>query len=367
MKTAIYAGSFDPPTNGHLWMIRAGASLFDRLIVAIGVNPDKRYTYPLEQRLEMLRMSVADIANVSVDTFTNRFLADYARTCSARYVLRGIRSESDYEYERGMRYLNEEMNEDLTTVFLIPPRSLVEVSSSMIKGLRGSIGWESVVRKYVPPAVFSTIVRDELARRFRRLWESLGGGSGQTVFEDIAARYSQPHRHYHTLAHVCACLSELDALDLEPANHLAIELAIWFHDVIYEVPGRDNETRSAEYFQSAIRESGANAPVAEVVAMILATQRHEISGEAGASLPLFLDIDLSILGASRERFAEYDAGIRREYSSIADTVYCPERRRVLQRFLDRPALYFTSAFRERYEAQARDNLQQAVRMLTLPE
>ena len=153
---------------------------------------------------------------------------------------------------------------------------------------------------------------------------------------------------------------------LEDFARRGVTLGITHERVIYDVPGRDNETRSAEYFQSAIRESGANAPVAEVVAMILATQRHEISGEAGDSLPLFLDIDLSILGASRERFAEYDAGIRREYSSIADTVYRPERRRVLQRFLDRPALYFTSAFRERYEAQARANLQQAVRMLALP-
>jgi pantetheine-phosphate adenylyltransferase len=165
----MYAGSFDPPTNGHLWMIREAAPLFDELIVAIGINPAKLYAYSLERRLQILRDCAADLPNVRVSSFSIRLLADYARGEGARYLLRGIRSESDYEYERGMRYVNEDLNPDLTTVFLIPPRAMVEVSSSMVKGLIGSAGWERAVRNYVPQPAYRAILEDALARRFSQL------------------------------------------------------------------------------------------------------------------------------------------------------------------------------------------------------
>ena len=78
MRTAVYAGSFDPPTNGHLWMIERGLEMFDRLIVAIGSNPAKTYSYSLEERLEMLRASVPDSDRIGVEHFDNRYLVDYA-------------------------------------------------------------------------------------------------------------------------------------------------------------------------------------------------------------------------------------------------------------------------------------------------
>ncbi len=159
MKKCVYAGSFDPPTNGHIWMIREGAKLFDELIVAIGVNPTKKTAFSLEDRLEMLRDSLADVPNLQVTFFSAHFLADYAQKMSADYILRGIRDESDYEYERGMRYINEELNSQLTSVFLIPPKSFIETSSSMVKGLIGPLGWEKVINRYVPKPVYEAILR----------------------------------------------------------------------------------------------------------------------------------------------------------------------------------------------------------------
>lgn len=159
MKKAVYAGSFDPITNGHLWMVEQAVELFDHLVVAIGVNADKQYTFTLEERLQMLHESIGDRPNVSIDSFENQFLVTYAASVGARYVLRGIRSQGDYEYERGMRHVNGDLHSGVTTVFLMPPREIAEVSSSLVKGLIGPEGWRGVVERYVPEPVHRALLQ----------------------------------------------------------------------------------------------------------------------------------------------------------------------------------------------------------------
>jgi pantetheine-phosphate adenylyltransferase len=159
MRTAVYAGSFDPPTNGHLWMIEQGLAMFDRLIVAIGNNPTKRYSFSVEERLKLLKDSTSPAENLAITHFDNRYLVDYARKMGAKYVLRGIRSPHDYEYERVMRHINADMAPEITTVFLMPPRDIAEVSSNMIKSLIGPDGWEDTVRRYVPEPVFAQLAK----------------------------------------------------------------------------------------------------------------------------------------------------------------------------------------------------------------
>ena len=157
MRTAVYAGSFDPPTHGHLWMIERGLEMFDRLIVAIGSNPSKSYSFTVAERLDLLRESTAACERLEIAHFDNRYLVDYAKKMEAKYILRGIRSPNDYEYERVMRHINADMAPDVTTVFLMPPRDIAELSSSMIKSLTGPTGWEETVRRYVPDPVFRAL------------------------------------------------------------------------------------------------------------------------------------------------------------------------------------------------------------------
>mgnify|MGYP002655139543 CR=1 FL=1 len=157
MRTAVYAGSFDPPTNGHLWMIERGLEMFDRLIVAIGNNPAKSYSFTVERRLELLKECTGENERLRISHFNNRYLVDYAKRKDARYILRGIRSPNDYEYERVMRHINADMAPEITTVFLMPPRDIAELSSSMIKSLTGPAGWEETVRRYVPDPVFNAL------------------------------------------------------------------------------------------------------------------------------------------------------------------------------------------------------------------
>lgn len=158
MRTAVYAGSFDPPTHGHLWMIEQGLQLFDHLYVAIGSNPSKTYTFSVEERIKMLRESLPSCERLTITHFDNRYLVDYAEQVDAHYILRGIRSPGDYEYERVMRHINGDMAPKVTTTFLMPPRDIAELSSSMIKSLTGPDGWEDIVRRYVPAPVMDRLL-----------------------------------------------------------------------------------------------------------------------------------------------------------------------------------------------------------------
>ncbi|MBT4797444.1 pantetheine-phosphate adenylyltransferase [Akkermansiaceae bacterium] len=158
MQTAVYAGSFDPPTNGHLWMISQGLALFDRLVVAIGQNPSKNYVFSTEERIDLLRSSIPSCERLTITHFDNRYLVDYAKEVGAEFILRGIRSPGDYEYERVMRHINSDMAPDINTVFLMPPREMAELSSSMVMGMVGPEGWGKTVRRYLPSPVFDALV-----------------------------------------------------------------------------------------------------------------------------------------------------------------------------------------------------------------
>ena len=158
MQTAVYAGSFDPPTNGHLWMISQGLALFDRLVIAIGQNPSKNYVFSTEERINLLRSSIPSCERLTITHFDNRYLVDYAAEVGAGFILRGIRSPGDYEYERVMRHINSDMAPDINTVFLMPPREMAELSSSMVMGMVGPEGWGKTVRRYVPSPVFDALV-----------------------------------------------------------------------------------------------------------------------------------------------------------------------------------------------------------------
>ena len=109
----------------------------------------------------MLREAVTEFGTVTVSSFSNRYLIEYAQSVGATHILRGIRSSADYEYERTMRNVNADLSPRICTVFLMPPREIAEVSSSMVKGLVGPKGWQNVVRKYVPGPVYRRLLKSE--------------------------------------------------------------------------------------------------------------------------------------------------------------------------------------------------------------
>ncbi|MGH9523478.1 MAG: pantetheine-phosphate adenylyltransferase [Terriglobales bacterium] len=130
---AIYPGTFDPPTNGHLDLIQRGSAIFDELVVSILRNPDKETAlFSLRERHEMLDALVEPFDNVKVDTFDG-LLVDYAARMGAGALLRGIRAISDYEYELQMALMNRKLNPGLETVFMMPAEAYTYVSSRLVK------------------------------------------------------------------------------------------------------------------------------------------------------------------------------------------------------------------------------------------
>ncbi len=157
-RIALYAGSFDPPTNGHLWMIRRGAVLFDELVVTVAVNPEKKPFFSVAERERLLSSMVALMpGRVRVTAIEKAFLVDFAASVNAHYLLRGARSGADFEYEKLMARMNARMQPGIQSVLLVAPAELEEVSSTMVRGFIGHEGWENWVRTCVPPCVFDAI------------------------------------------------------------------------------------------------------------------------------------------------------------------------------------------------------------------
>ena len=197
-----------------------------------------------------------------------------------------------------------------------------------------------------------------LERSWRRAWQALHATPPQGLQQAILASYAEPQRHYHTQRHLAECLTHLAA-----ARHLAqhpaeVELALWFHDAVYDVKGKDNELRSAQWATCALQHAGASDAVSQRVHdLIMATCHTATPVEADAQL--LVDIDLAILGAGPERFAEYDQQVRAEYSWVPALIYGFKRKQVLQSFLQRPQIYSTVHFQQALELQARSNLRKA--------
>lgn len=151
LRKAIYAGSFDPITNGHIWVIERGIEMFDHLTIAIGVNPKKTGYFPYSERMDMIleyleRTGISKQANVI--TFAGQFLVDVAKKNDCKYMLRGIRNATDFAYEMEIKEFNEELNPTIETVFVVPPPKLAGRSSSIVRGCVGLDNWEQVVNRY---------------------------------------------------------------------------------------------------------------------------------------------------------------------------------------------------------------------------
>lgn len=199
--------------------------------------------------------------------------------------------------------------------------------------------------------------------RWTRLWRDASArGEADEWFDDLVARYSEPHRCHHNLRHLTECLAGFDTARQLASQPVAVELAIWFHDVIYDPHATDNEERSALHADRCLAAGGAGRELrAAVTDLVLATKTHD--GFLHADAPLLVDVDLCILGQPEDRFWEYEAQIRREYDWVPETVFASKRAEILERFLARERIYATDWFFERFENQARSNLHASLRKL----
>lgn len=163
MRTAIYPGSFDPVTNGHLDVVFRAAKLFDRVIVAVAENEAKAPLFSLAERKRLVAAAVAGMEGIEVDTFSG-LLVDYARQRQSRAVIRGLRAVSDFEFEFQLALMNRKLSENIETIFMMPKDTYTFLSSRMVKEI-ASLGGN--VSAFVPPAV-ETALNKKLRRKVRK-------------------------------------------------------------------------------------------------------------------------------------------------------------------------------------------------------
>ena len=197
---------------------------------------------------------------------------------------------------------------------------------------------------------------------WRAAWQALGAAPNDALHAELLASYAEPPRAYHTGQHLAECLVLFDEFRVLAERPAEVEVALWFHDAVYDVHRHDNEAVSADWAHAALLDAGATADVAGRVAALVLATRHSVA-PATADEQLLVDIDLAILGAAPARFAEYEAQIRVEYGFVPPAVFSEKRGAILAGFLARPVLYGTPALRERLEPQARLNLQAALAAL----
>ncbi|HET55750.1 MAG TPA: pantetheine-phosphate adenylyltransferase [Ignavibacteria bacterium] len=149
MKKVIYPGTFDPVTNGHIDVVRRAIELFDKVIVTVAQNPSKTCLFSTEERVEMLKESLTDFNNVSVDSF-NGLVVDHAKEVGAIGIIRGLRAVSDFEYEFQMALMNRKLNDELRTIFLMPHEKYTYLNSTIIRNLAA---FKSDVSDFVTPFV----------------------------------------------------------------------------------------------------------------------------------------------------------------------------------------------------------------------
>jgi predicted metal-dependent HD superfamily phosphohydrolase len=193
-------------------------------------------------------------------------------------------------------------------------------------------------------------------RRWEETWQLMGQPAPAAPLRRLAERYAEPHRAYHDLRHVLACLDLARSVRSRLGSAPEVELALWYHDAIYEPRAADNEARSAELATAELSElrSLAGATLISIADLILAT-RHA-AAPAGHDAQFVVDIDLAILGSEPGTFDLYEAAIRREYRWVPGPLYRRKRREILQSFLDRPRIYSTAHFHALFEDAARANL-----------
>lgn len=196
-------------------------------------------------------------------------------------------------------------------------------------------------------------------KSWARAWSGLGLSPDASLFEALMAAYAQPQRHYHCQQHLEECLAHFWQVRDLAEHPEEVEIALWFHDAVYDVRGASNERQSADWAVRALLCANASRSTQNRVEQLVMATRHDAAPVDGDER-LLIDIDLSILGAEPERFAEYDRQIRAEYSWVPEPVYSMKRKEVLSSFLARPSIYSTPYFRERFEAQARINLSAAI-------
>jgi pantetheine-phosphate adenylyltransferase len=354
-RIAAYAGSFDPPTNGHVHVLTTAARLFDFLYVLVAKNATKREYASVKTRVKILECVIeqAKLDNVKVRVVDGEFVARHAADLGCGFLVRGIRGAADLEAETTIGHVNALAAPEVDTLVILSPKRLEDVSSSTVRGLVGLLGWRGVVRPMVPRATMMIL---EMLRATELAGDKLFGIGGEDRMTNVLGCYNEVGRAYHTIGHIVDCIEWLKVahdqggLKLSYYEYRQLAEALWFHDAIYnpKAPAGQNENESAILVGDP-----------ETAHLIRATALHfdPTFEPDDPQTQLMLDVDLASFAASDDEQDYISSAIRAEYKHVPLAEYCSARAKLLRGLLDKPAIYRTEFFRKRLEKKARRNIE----------
>jgi len=197
---------------------------------------------------------------------------------------------------------------------------------------------------------------------WQRLMGTYGLPENEKTYQKLIAAYSEKHRAYHSLEHIDACFRHLDSIDSATDRPHEIELALWFHDVIYAPFSKTNEEDSAELAREFLSQNAVDTKVINrVYNLIVLTKGHMAPDSPDGEF--MLDIDLSILGYEKHVYEQFEKDVRKEYKRVPSFIFKKKRKEILKSFSERPRLYHTDYFFRRLEVQAKINLKWAINTL----
>jgi pantetheine-phosphate adenylyltransferase len=329
MKKIIYAGSFDPITKGHSWLIDEALLLFDEVVVIIANNVAKKYYFTLEERKSFIEYQYAG-KKVSIVVLQDDYVAQYAKENNIEYMLRGLRNSVDFEYETTVYNMNHNIAPEIKTIYMRSPANITEISSSNVKSLVGFPRWKKHISSWVNEKVVSGFSKKLYSDKLKKYYQQTLIVNNET-FELIVNAYSEPQRYYHTLEHLVELCEKAEMINVH--TDPVLMTAIFFHDIVYDPTKNNNEELSVKLWEKLA--NGVRPELKNKVSnYIIATKTHQNS-EQDTLLDIFLDLDLSILGSDSRRFDRYEEEIRWEYAFVPEEIYAKERARIMSSFVGR--------------------------------
>lgn len=380
MKKIGFSGTLDPITNGHMWVIGEARSIADDVVVFLSENSTKQPKFSAEQRKDIVLRSCAERGwnNVQVMIVKSDYTARVAKRHGVDYLIRGIRTTADFDYENLIQQTNVDVIGGAKTMFVMPPRDLGSVSSSFVKALEGPVGWNWTMKKFVPAPAYQAWILSWLRKEWDLLWQYSQASvevraRADTWFLRITGddAYGGEERHYHNLDHLVHGLAEIRtwSANMGPSRHDTdlVRAAFWFHDLHYvhgDGPAAEgelsNEEQSAQLWLGSGLGDGKEAGFSEgVAALIRATDHFQGPAITHPLKEIMLSVDLAILGQDEEVYRHYAQGIRHEYSHVPEATYLALRGQVLtylRQKAEAGTLFGDPFFAEQYNALALANM-----------
>lgn len=368
-KTAVYGGSFDPITEGHMEVISNACALFDKLIVVIAPNYDKPSSaFSPQERLSMITTIMKDYhfgSRVEVAILPEgQYLADFATENMACVLIRGMRDTIDFNAEQKIGDTNRKIAPELKTVYIMPSSNLAVVSSSWAKSLVGFKGWKSTLQGCVHPYVVKKLELLWLKKKVGDVLQKahdlhiIAMFDFNAIWNTLVETYEG--RPYHNLSHIADMLVNFRVLgdkflgkSVGQRNRTMAELAIIFHDF------KRSEEESARYPIDNKLIFFNHAAESEIfIKMVMATKHDSNSGQLSDIYAVIADLDLLVLAGEKQDYDDYAKKIRSEYigESSYPIVFSQGRLKFLQSMVARTRIFHTDYAEREYGQLARNNM-----------